>query len=299
MPIPVPTLDDRTFEQLVTEGRSLIPRYSKEWTNHNPSDPGITLLELLAYLTETTNFQLDQIPDASIARFLELVDICRQSTAGQLEAIDQTLERALNTIGQVTRAVTAADFDVLARQAAAAAGTPLARTALTSSRDVACAPPDHPEQAPLATLLIVVPDEAVNSTPTPALALTDAIFRRLTSHRLLTTRFHVIGPEYVEVEVELALVRKPGSNLTPRDVEQAVRGFLHALRGGPDRRGWPFGRPVYYSEMFQQLESLPQVDHVEKLTLSTRPPGELTAEGVKIPGEALVFVREVRVQVAD
>jgi hypothetical protein len=299
MPIPVPTLDDRTFEQLVTEGRSLIPRYSKEWTNHNPSDPGITLLELLAYLTETTNFQLDQIPDASIARFLELVDICRQSTAGQPEAIDQTLERALNTIGQVNRAVTAADFDVLARQAASVAGTPLARTALTSYRDVACAPPDHPEQAPLATLLIVVPDEPVNSTPMPALELTDAIFRRLTSHRLLTTRVHVIGPEYVEVDVALALVRKPGSHLTPSDVERAIRSFLHPLQGGPDRQGWPFGRPVYYSEMFQQLESLPQVDHVETLTLSTRPPGELTEEGVKIPGQALIFVREVRVQVAD
>jgi hypothetical protein len=299
MPIPVPILDDRTFEQLVTEGRSLIPRYSKEWTNHNPSDPGITLLELLAYLTETTNFQLDQVPDASIARFLQLLDVCRHSMAGQPEAIDQTLERALNTIAQVTRAVTAADFDVLTRQAAEDEGTPLARTALTSYWDVACAPPDHPEQAPLAALLIVVPDEPVNPTPRPTLELTDKIFCSLTAHRLLTTRFHVIGPEYVEVNVEIALVRKPESRLASGDVERTVRNFLHPLRGGPDGQGWPFGRPVYYSEMFQQLESLPQVDHVETLTLRTRPPGKLTEDGVEIPGEGLVFAGQVQVRVTD
>jgi hypothetical protein len=299
MPISVPTLDDRTFEQLVAEGRSLIPRYSREWTNHNPSDPGIALLELFAYLTETTNFQLDQIPDASIARFLQLIGICRQRTAGQSEAIDQTIERALNAVAQVTRAVTAVDFDILARQAAEEAGTRLARTALTSYRDVACAPLDGSEEAPLAALLIVVPDDPVNPTPRPTQELTDAIFRRLLAHRLLTTRFHVIGPEYVEINIELALVRKPGSHLTPRDMERTIRDFLHPLQGGLDRQGWPFGRPVYYSEMFQQLESLPQVDHVETLALSTRRPGALSAEGVHIPAQALVVVQVVRIDVTD
>jgi hypothetical protein len=299
MPIPVPTLDDRTFEQLVAEGRSLIPRYSREWTNHNLSDPGIALLELFAYLTETTNFQLDQIPDASIAQFLQLIGICRQRTAGQSEAIDQTIERALNAIAQVTRAVTAADFDILARQVAEEAGTRLARTALTSYRDVACAPLDDSEEAPLSALLIVVPDDPVNPVPRPTQELTDTIFRRLLSHRLLTTRFHVIGPEYVVINVELALVRKPGSRLTPRDVERAIRDYLHPLQGGPDRQGWPFGRPVYYSEMFQQLESLPQVDHVETLTLSTSRPGELHEEGVHIPAQALIAVQVVRIDVTD
>jgi hypothetical protein len=295
----VPSLDDRTFEQLVAEGRSLIPRYSREWTNHNLSDPGIALLELFAYLTETVNFQLDQIPDASLARFLQLLDICRQQTAGQPEAIDQTLEQALNALAQVTRAVTSADFDMLARQVAMEAGTRLARTALTSYRDVACAPLDSLAEAPLAALLIVVPDDPVNPTPRPTQALTDTIFHRLLSHRLLATRFHVIGPTYVAIDIELTLVRKSASRLSPRDVESAIRAFLHPLQGGPDRQGWPFGRPVYYSELFQQLGSLPQVDHVESLTLSTSPPGEISDEGVHLPAQALVFAQSMRIDVTD
>lgn len=40
-------LDDKTFEEAYSEAVMQIPLYSKEWTNHNPSDPGITILEIL------------------------------------------------------------------------------------------------------------------------------------------------------------------------------------------------------------------------------------------------------------
>ena len=50
--IPPPKLDDRTFNDIVEEAISMIPRYAPEWTNHNPSDPGITLIELAAWMTD-------------------------------------------------------------------------------------------------------------------------------------------------------------------------------------------------------------------------------------------------------
>ena len=46
MTLPVPNLDDRSWKQIVDEAVRLIPRYCPEWTNHNASDPGITLIEL-------------------------------------------------------------------------------------------------------------------------------------------------------------------------------------------------------------------------------------------------------------
>ena len=48
MPLAAPNLDDRTFDDIFDEARSRIPRYTPEWTNHNDSDPGITLLQLFA-----------------------------------------------------------------------------------------------------------------------------------------------------------------------------------------------------------------------------------------------------------
>ena len=73
MPIPLPNLDDRTFADLTAETRALIPSYAPEWTDHNPSDPGITLLELFAWLTEILIIRLNRIPQDSEARFFELL----------------------------------------------------------------------------------------------------------------------------------------------------------------------------------------------------------------------------------
>src|SRR6266702_3336380 len=56
--IPTPKLDDRTYADIVAEAMRLIPRYAPEWTNHNPSDPGITMLELTAWMTELISFDL-------------------------------------------------------------------------------------------------------------------------------------------------------------------------------------------------------------------------------------------------
>jgi hypothetical protein len=50
--IPSPKLDDRAFDDIVAEAIRLIPRYAPEWTNHNVSDPGITLIELAAWMTD-------------------------------------------------------------------------------------------------------------------------------------------------------------------------------------------------------------------------------------------------------
>ena len=58
MPIPLPNLDDRSFDELTAEARALIPGLQPDWTDHNPSDPGITLVELLAWLTEMLLFQI-------------------------------------------------------------------------------------------------------------------------------------------------------------------------------------------------------------------------------------------------
>src|SRR6186713_778511 len=126
VPLPIPNLDDRTFEQLVAEGRALIPRYSPVWTNHNASDPGITVLELFAFLTESAMFQADQLPAATIEAFLRLIEDGDLGAPGTLDERTTRLVQALETS---VRAVTAADFERLAREIGDRQATPIARTA--------------------------------------------------------------------------------------------------------------------------------------------------------------------------
>lgn len=71
----IPKLDDRTFEQLFREARLRIPRYAPEWTDFNESDPGITLLQLGAWLTESILYRLNRVPERNYLKFLELLGL--------------------------------------------------------------------------------------------------------------------------------------------------------------------------------------------------------------------------------
>jgi predicted phage baseplate assembly protein len=71
----IPKLDDRTFEQIFREARLRIPRYAPEWTDFNESDPGITLLQLGAWLTESTLYRLNRVPERNYLKFLQLLGL--------------------------------------------------------------------------------------------------------------------------------------------------------------------------------------------------------------------------------
>ncbi len=73
--IPPPKLDDRNYYDIVAEAIGMIPRYAPEWTNHNPSDPGITLIELAAWMTDILIYRLNQVPDKNYVAFLNLLGI--------------------------------------------------------------------------------------------------------------------------------------------------------------------------------------------------------------------------------
>jgi predicted phage baseplate assembly protein len=75
MSLAAPNLDDRRFQDIVDEAKRLIPRFCPEWTDHNLSDPGITLVELFAWMTEMILYRVNQIPDKHYAKFLDLMGI--------------------------------------------------------------------------------------------------------------------------------------------------------------------------------------------------------------------------------
>lgn len=73
MGLKIPDLADTEFDELLEEARKLLPVYSEEWTDHNVHDPGITILEMLAWLGETYIYQLDRVTDEHIRKYLKLM----------------------------------------------------------------------------------------------------------------------------------------------------------------------------------------------------------------------------------
>lgn len=75
MALIAPKLDDRRFQDIVDEAKKRIPHYCKEWTDHNVSDPGITLVELFAWMTEIMLYRMNQVPDLHYIKFMEMFGI--------------------------------------------------------------------------------------------------------------------------------------------------------------------------------------------------------------------------------
>ena len=75
MSLPIPNLDDRRFQDLVDDAKRLVQRRCPEWTDHNVSDPGVTLIETFAFMVDQLMYRLNRVPDRLYLKFLELLGI--------------------------------------------------------------------------------------------------------------------------------------------------------------------------------------------------------------------------------
>jgi hypothetical protein len=256
MPIPLPNLDDRTYADLVAELRTQIPRYAPAWTDHNPSDPGIMLVELFAWLAEGLIYRLNRITEASELRLVRLLGaVSDDLPQARIEAIAGLRER--------WRAITAEDFEFLVLNNP---DLNLARAKCLPELDLEHATPDT--LCPGHVSLIVVPRSFDGRQPLES----DLVTRTkmfLDERRLITCQVHVAPPAYARVAIQAEVVgstRRRAADLDGQ-IKTTLADFFHPLDGGPQGGGWPFGRDVYASEVHQVIENTPDVDHVERLTL--------------------------------
>lgn len=75
MGLPTRNLDDRTFQDIVDEAKKRIAASCPDWTDHNVSDPGVTLIELFAWMTEMVLYRLNLVPEKNYVKFMELLGL--------------------------------------------------------------------------------------------------------------------------------------------------------------------------------------------------------------------------------
>jgi hypothetical protein len=278
MPIPLPNLDDRSFADLVEEMRALIPRYAPEWTDHNLSDQGIMLIELFAYLTEALIYRLNRIPEASEKRFLELLGV---KNIYDLD-IDLARKQAIDALRNPWRAITAADIEQLIIQIypqTQDGGCRIARVKCFPQRDLT--PGNEKYHSPGHLSVVIVLDYRNEEKRSCKDNILKSVFDFLEERRLICCRYHVVAPQYRDFSIEARVLRIPRflERQVEKNIGEKLKDFFHPLRGGPepDKKGWPFGRAVYISEVYQVIEDTSGVDHVESVTLyasDSKPAGD-------------------------
>lgn len=254
MPIPLPNLDARRFADLVDEGRRLIPGLAPSWTDHNPSDPGITLIELFAFISEMLMYRADRVSEANRRAFVRLL---RGPTWPADGPVDDEIRDAVRELRDEQRALTAADF---VARAEAVAG--VARAWCLARRDLESGAPDAATRDVPAHVSIVVVPELQAVDPRVAVAAD------LRPRCLLTTRLHVVLPRYLAITVNMVVVvdADRDSATMERVVVAGLLAHFHPLTGGQGGHGWPLGRAVYASELLAVVDALDGVDYVTPVT---------------------------------
>ncbi len=273
MPLTIPNLDDLRWEDLVAEGRSLIPASAPDWTNHNPSDPGITLIELFAFVCEKLIYQLNRVSDKNLSEFLSLLNgTVWKERVGLLgrEIVDdvelrETLRRAVSTdekrttissLLETTRAVTTADFESLACSVPKVARAKCVPRRNLESDDPAIRMTDAPGHISV----VILSERNLN----PSGELLAKIRQALEPARLLTTRVHVVAPRYVSLACRFTItpVRGVSGETLRQQSSNRLNLFFDPYQGWLDGKGWPWGRSVYLSELYQVLGEIRGVDSV-------------------------------------
>jgi hypothetical protein len=291
MPLTLPNLDDLRWEDLVEEGRSLIPAYAPEWTNHNPSDPGITLIELLAYTSERLMYQTNRITTEHMREFLELIRGKKIECLTQHELTAEKRE-IVRDLRDSIRAVTAEDFETLASgvEGMNAGETNGRAICVLSSNLESDDPAARVADRPGHVTLIIIP---ARKPHVPSIELRMQVKRKLEPARLLTTRIHVVGPHYVNLGIRLTLVLRRGALVDEvrNKALDRIREFFDPLTGWIDKKGWPLGRSVYVSELYQLLGD---IEGIELARRSTDARGTPIDEFVLIPPQTSPVQRNPR-----
>lgn len=116
MTLPIPNLDDKRFDQLVEEMAELIPVFDPSWTDYNASDPGMTLIELFAWLGEMLVYRSSRIAPAQLEQFLNLISLPNKPPDPDTPLTEQVRATMLALHHEV-RAVTAQDYENRVKQA--------------------------------------------------------------------------------------------------------------------------------------------------------------------------------------
>lgn len=302
MPLSLPDLDDRRYADLLEEALSLVPTYAPEWTNHNPSDPGITLVELFTYLTEMLVYRLNRVTDENVLAFIALLNgpEWKQKRAAQAEPppLRQELRDAVRELRRPWRAVTCEDFERLAREAAPGR---VARSRCAARRNLESENPAAPDADKPGHISVIIVPQSEGGSPRPEPELLTLVRDYIEPRRLLTTALHVVAPRYCAVGVQLTLTLKPDADETRARAAAvaALRDYLHPLTGGADGKGWPFGRNVHVSEIFALLDKLPGVDYVTSTAAASpnaKPLNALVADAPRLVRNEQGEVVEVEVR---
>ena len=207
------------------------------------------------------------------------------------ETIKHARARAKKDCREIYRAITSNDYEELAMK------TPGLR--VSRAKAIPEYHPDYPYvDFPGAISVVVVPHTRNGTDPAPGKEFLRTVLNHLDRHRLVTTDVHVIKPEYIKISIKckVRIMKKSNEDMVAERIRKKLTDFLNPIKGGPEGKGWPFGRPVYPSEIYQEIKNDVQgIDFISDVLIASSSGSKskpYQKEAIVIPPFGLVFSGE-------
>lgn len=286
MPLQLPDLAVKTYKETVDEMIVSIPKYSEKWTNFNPTDPGITIIELLAWISDMTLYRINRIPDESYVNFLRMVagasgleyvenllkelnpendpekravsdqarikllEFLREIENGKKKSIPEIKSEALKFLESHYRAVTETDFEQLSKEATQDNVDKVKRAIVRVSGTGRIQ-------------IIIVSDINFEKDMDIRYAQMMSIVKKyLHPRRLIGTCIEVKKPEFTHVKIDIEIICRPyaRADTVKKKITDSIITYLDPLKGGPDEDGWPYKRNLTVFEIDRIIEETDGVD---------------------------------------
>ena len=243
MPINIPNLDDRNYDQFYNEAMSVITRYYPDYAGMGLSDPVMVLAELFSYYFDVTSYQIDQISPQTWRNFATMIGV-----QGENARPEELIRAALAELSSVKRAVTADDIETIIK-----------RESINVAR-VGVFPGDR--------LRIRVVAERKTDETEEELSRIYSLLRRCGP---LCTRYDVQYAPVLGFEITAEVIKTRAMTLSDKSLSDTVKNklndFFSPLKGGGGR-GWEFGRAISRSEIFSLIEGVAGVDYVASIKIN-------------------------------
>lgn len=318
MPIELPDLDTKTYKDISDEMIASIPKYSKKWTNHNPSDPGIAILELLSWVEETTLYRINRIPDDSYVNFLRLVagasgvdevehllkdpyldrshknvlEFLKEIETGHKKDVSQVRTEALKFLMSRYRAVTDDDFCALAIEATDTFEVKVKRAIIEKAKDK-----ENIE-------IIIVPERWEEYEGLPESNKRDSYARLvgcvndyLSPRTLIGTKIEVKQPVFTDVSINMKVICQHSANpeKVEKEINAGIKKQFDPFIGGENKTGWPYRRSITVYEIAQIVERTQGVKELDRIRIDGEEIRIRPIEGlVKLSGLDIEVVKEGR-----
>jgi len=319
MPLPNLNLDDKTFNELVEEAKKYIPIYAPEWTDHDIHDPGMTLIELFAWISEMQLYYLSKITEENKLNFLKILgDIDENQELDDNNPIDEAnfiesslkKNQELNVAISKTRkdiekpysAITPDDYEYLVYEYLESfdelTGKQVKDKFLEDSNTTekqtknqfrVKAIPDLNNH--IMKVIIVCEGMDEDNSNNNCSNLYNEIYSHLDECRLIGTPLYVGEPEFVEVSISADINEKKDYNveIVKEKVKNSLNEFLDPFKGGISKKGWPFGRNVFKSEIYRILAKVDGVKSVQNVDIySSNMKYKYDGEKLSVPDNALI-----------